>query len=420
MRARLVVALAILFVCLAGCGARTGLGESSGEAASTGGGAGAGGGGPDPRRCPAWVKTRDAVQVSNIASIVEAQALVATPEGALVGYADAQFPPVDSSWHARSISFVDGALGADHQVLARSTSGLGWTKVSFAVAAGRAAATASDDTQGMQFVEIDPSGAPTTSPASVPGDPARFMLATSGGYSVLRSPFDPSGGNVAPVSLSSLDAPGQATMSTALRGAATPRLVYHRVRFDDGSFALVWSQAGGACKCTELRAWHFGEDGHALSAAATLYSFGTNDFGSGVVAASSNRLLLFRTSQQDGMVSMFGAPFDANGQSLGTQHRFAMPGQANAPTLALAAAPGGDFLAVWADGDPTTTGHVHVQSLRADGSSEGPPSVIAEGSLSTDSPIFVVVSGRRAMVLYAADVPGFGIEAFAVPLRCAS
>jgi hypothetical protein len=401
---------------LLGCGARTSLDESS-DASS--GGAGGSSDGGVVRTCPAWVKTRDAVQVSDVPSIIEAQALIATPAGALVGYADAQFPPVDASWHARSVSFVDGSLGVDHAVLHRDTSGLGWTRVSLAATGGRAAATASDDTKGAQFVEIDASGAPIAPPVIVPGDPARFMLPTPNGYSVLRSKFDPSGGNAPPVGFSSLDAHGALGATSVLIDQSTSVVTYSRVALADDSFVLAWTSSAKACSgCRKLFSRHFDASGQPLSNVAMLHTFGATDYGSSVIAVSTSAMLVARTDQKKDSAVLLAQPFDADGHPLGGERAFASSTQGNAPMLALAPAPGGDFLVAWADGDFTGTGQVHVESLRADGSAEGQATVIAEASLSTDSDIFVVVSGRRAMVLYAADIQGFGIEAFAVPLRC--
>jgi len=84
------------------------------------------------RTCRQWVGTHAPVQVSNVGSIVELMSAVPAPSGVLVGYADAQFPPVDSSWHERLVSLPDGMLGPEQTPFLRKTTGLGWTAISLA------------------------------------------------------------------------------------------------------------------------------------------------------------------------------------------------------------------------------------------------------------------------------------------------
>jgi len=65
--------------------------------------------------------------------------------------------------------------------------------------------------------EIVAAGAPTGSVAHSAGDSAQDLFATSSGYTILRSPFDPTGSTPGPVSLATLDPSGNVTVCRAVR-----------------------------------------------------------------------------------------------------------------------------------------------------------------------------------------------------------
>jgi hypothetical protein len=403
--------------CFAACGARSPLGGPGGE---SGGTLLPDGGALPAAACPAWVATQARVQVSDIASIVELMSAIPTSTGVLVGYADSQLPAVDSSWHARLVSFGDGTLGAEETPFRRDSSQLGWTRISIAQGGGRGAATASDQATGMQFVPVDSNGAPSGPVARVAGDPARYMLPTSTGFSVLRSAFNDSGLLSPPVDLATLDPTGRVLSTRTLLDASTPVDWYTRVGLADGSFLLVWWGSNACAGCRAVHAEHFGEGGDSLAPAATVHTFDAHSYGGYAVAASSppSTGFLFAWSDGAGPVDLFGEPFDANGRSAGAAHRFAeLPGP-NAPTFTLAGAPGGDFVAAWVDGLETSQGQVYVQSVAADGSAEGPPTTLAPISATPELNLLAVASPLGAMVLYESDIPNYGIEVYAVPLRC--
>jgi hypothetical protein len=401
--------LAPLLALLAGCGARSEISPLTGS--TTGSGAGA-------PLCPHWVATHAPVQVSSIPSIVEAQTALATPSGVLVGYADSQDPPVDSTWHARLVSFGDGALSAEATVFQHDFSSFGWTRVFFAQGSAGLAATASDEGQGMLFVKVDDTGAPLGAPVHVAEDEGHYLLPTSAGYSVLESPWDPSGSLVPPVTLTNLDGAGDVVSSQVLLDAAAPASWFERFPLAGGDFALVWDDPSGCSGCNAVRAQRFAEDGAPRAPDAVLRSFGAQDYGQWVAATTPDGLMLVWTeSGAGGQEQLVAHPFDANGSPLGPPQTFGQAG--GSLTLAMAAAPGGDFVVAWIDGTDPAMGSLAVQAVGPDGKAEGPPTALGPVSASPDGPLLLVASPEGAMVIYASEVPE-GIEVFAVPLACGS
>jgi hypothetical protein len=281
-------------------------------------------GAPPARTCREWAATHDPVQISNIRSIVEVMNAVAAPGGVLVGYADAQFPPVDSSWHERFVSLPDGALGPEQTPILRNSTGLGWTAISLALAGDRGGATASDQTQGMQFVAIDSTGTPAGPVANVAGDPGRYLLPTSSGFSVLRSAFDDTGTQPPPVELAMLDPSGKVVSSRTVLPASTPTDWYMRTGLPDGSFLLVWDTT--PCPpCRAVRAQHLAEDGTSLAEPATLHTFGPMDYGDFGLAPSSLGVLAAWTEGPAGSTELVSQPFEDRGTPGGVRQQFAAP-----------------------------------------------------------------------------------------------
>jgi hypothetical protein len=374
--------------------------------------------GTPPPTCREWAATHGPVQVSNIPSIVEVMNAVPAPGGVLVGYADAQFPPVDSSWHERFVALPDGTLGPEQTPLLRNSTGLGWTAISLALTGDRGAATASDQTQGMQFVAIDSTGAPFGAVVNVAGDPGRYLLPTSSAFSVLRSAFDDSGTRPPPVELAMLDPSGNVLSTRTVLPASTPTDWYTRTGLPDGSFLLVWDTT--PCPtCRAVRAQHLAEDGTSLAEPATLHTFGPMDYGDLDLAPSSRGVLVAWTEGPATTTELVSQPFEDQGTPRGARQRFAAPKGSNGPAFALAAAPGGDLVLAWADGAYSSDGHVYVQAVAADGSAEGPATTVAPlATTDSTTDLVVVASSLGAMVFYESDIPGFGIEVFGVPLHC--
>ena len=405
---------------LVACGSRTGLYDYGGGAPEAGGALTDGPVATSGPTCASWTATTAPVQVSNIASIIGVQSAIATSAGVLVGYADDQFPPVDTSWHGRTVAFGDGSLGPDQTVLTHDASGLGWTRITFAEGFGRSGAAASDQADGLLFTTTDPTGAPTGSVAQSAGDSARDLFATSSGYSILRSPFDPTGSTPGPVSLATLDPSGNVTGSVQLLGATTPVVSYSRIPFADGSFSLVWLGNDACPSCLTVHAQHLASNGDALAPAVALHAFGPDSPDEYAVSASSKGLLFaWAEGGSTGPVTLSASAFDADGQPVGGPNVFAQAANQSNVVLALAAAPGGDVVASWIAGGEIS-GQVYVEAVAADGTAEGPPTTLVPVSDSPEEDLLVVASALGAMVLYESDIPNYGIEVYAIPLKCAA
>jgi len=408
--------------CAVACGGL--ISGSAGEVGSEGGTIVPDGGAPatdvaaPSQACHKWTATSPRVQVSNIPSLVELMSAVASPSGVLVGYADEQAPPVDSSWHLHLIKLPDGQPALDQTPLHRDDSPLAWTAISIARGSSGFAATASDQSQGMQFAPIDESGVVTGEVARLAGDPGRYLLATTTGFSVLRSAFNESGTRPPPVDLALLDAAGNLVSTKTLLDRSVKTDWYERYGLPDLSFLLVWP--GPSCDgCSGVFARHYAEDGTPLAPVATLHDFGPMDYGSYAIAPTTRGFLFAWSKGGAGPYDLMGQPFDADGRSLGPSGQFAQVSGANAPTFTLASTPGGDLVAAWADGPFTTDGHVYVQAVAADGSAEGTATTL-DDLVTSDSSIDVVAvaSPLGAMVLYENFVSE-GMEVFGVPIQCA-
>jgi hypothetical protein len=423
------LALAVLFVS-ASCGSRTGLDAQggSGSASPDGGFDAASSPAPDGGAslpdvvitraavCHSWVQAHAPVQVSSVRSIVQVQAAIATPSGVLVGYADAQVPPVDPSWHDRIVSFGDGALGPEQSPFSRQGSPIEWSSISLALAGSRGAATASDQGQGLQFVQIDPSGAPTGSVVTLPGGQGSDMLATSTGFSVLRGPWNAEGDRTPPVSLATLDATGHLVSTTTLLDASTKANGYFRTGFSDGTFLLVWSWTRTESGRSTAFARHFAEDGTALAPAVTLRTFGRMSWGGSFTLTPVEGGFLFAWAERDhGGSDLMGQPFDEDGRPTGSAVRFART--QGVAVLALTPAPGGDVVAAWDDSYETNRAPIYVQAVAADGSPEGAPTKL-ESIEAPVTDLFVVASTAGAMLLFEDDTTE-NVEVFGIPLRCA-
>lgn len=406
---RSLLLLPPLVAALAGCGARSDLLD---EAGSSGGGTGA-------PLCPAWSATSAPVQISSIPSIMEAQTVLATPSGVLVAYADSQFPPVDPTWHARLVGYGDGSLGAEETVFQHDTSALDWTRLFFAQGPAGTAATASDQAQGMLFVQTDDDGAPLGSPVHVASDQGHYLSATSTGYSLLESPWDASGGLVPPVSLTTLDDAGAIASTVVLLDAATPLVDFERQPLADGDFMLLWDDESACGECDATRGQRFSESGAPLAPVALLLPLGPSESGQWVAATTSDRLMMVWTGGEGGTTELMAQPFDENGSPVGPAQTFAQPGtQEGEISLAIAAAPGGDFVVAWITGSNFTEGTLAVQAVGPDGKAEGPATTLGTISPGPEETLLVAASSEGAMVVYEGDVGNFGIEVFAVPLTC--
>src|SRR5215472_3331778 len=419
---RLALAFSITLLPL-GCGARSPLGGPSFDEELPGADGGVvlpDGAAAPAKLCPAWVATHPPVQLSNTASIMELQSALGTSSGVLVGYADEQFPPVDPRWHARLVSYGTATLGDESSLMPRNSSQLGWTGVSLAQGNGRIAAVASDQVNGMFFVPIDQNGAPTGAPTRTPGDPGRYLLGTSTGFSALRSAFDPSGLRHSPVELASLDASGQVLGSRTILDASVPVDWYWRFGLADGSFVIVWAASDACPGCRTVRGQHFSESGVAMASVARLHDFGANEYGNYTAAATSTGFLLaWSEGGPPNPIEFVGEPFDPDGVPTGGATHFAKFPGPNAPLFALATAPGGDLRAAWVDDSLSQHPQAYVQSVRADGSPEGSVATVSTAAPSSDT-VMVVASPLGAMLLYQGDIPNFGIEVYAVPLACGS
>jgi hypothetical protein len=412
---------------LAACGARSPLDLSQAAPGSSGGAAGGGGGavlGPDggvinARTCSSWVAAHDPVEVSNVASIMELMDAKAVGNGVLVGYADAQLPPVDPNWHTRLVAFGDGNLGPEETPLDRNTAAWGWSRVTLAESGGQIAALASDETEGMLFVPVDGNGAATGNVARSPGEAARGLLAAGSGFSALRYPFDDTGGIHGPVSLAALDPAGNVVSTRALLDPSATVAYFERVGLADGSFLFDWFAADPCPGCRAVYAQHFSASGDPLADQVLLQSFGPTDGGSYALAAGVGGALLVASSGDSPSSDLSAGPLDGDGKPTSAAQRIATLPNGNGPALAVAGAPGGDYIVAAIDGINTGSGNVYVQSVAADGTSEGAMATIAPVSApQIDEGLIVVAGESGAMVLYESDVGNYGIEVFAVPLRC--
>jgi hypothetical protein len=402
------------------CGSRTGLDTLAGSAAAAPDGGGllpdGGDGLPDvpfvpSSVCHSWVPTHAPVQVSDIPSIVEVLSAIPTPSGVLVAYADAQVPPVDLGWHDRLVSFGDGALGSEQTPFVRENPEEDWTALWLALGNGTGAASASNQGVGMQFVPIDTSGVSMGSVTTVPGEAGRYLLPTSTGFSILRSPFNSSGMRPPPVSLAMLGPSGSVLSETTLLEASTKTDWYWRIGFPDGSFLLLWESETDPSGSSVVFGRHFAEGGTSLAPSVTLHTFGPDSVGYAVAASSSGFLGVWSEATGDS-TGLVAEPFDEDGHSTGPSSPF---GNASGNIIALATAPGGDLLAAW-DGASESAGTVYVQAVSADGTPEGTPTMLGS-IMSPEQDLFVVASPLGGMVLYENDTPS-NVEV-GVPLRCA-
>jgi hypothetical protein len=405
LRLRSFARLTLLVVALSGCGARSDLLAGAGTH-----------GGPTVPTCPQWVATHAPVQVSSIPSIVEAQSALATAAGVLVGYADAQLPPVDSTWHARIARFGDGALGPEETIFHHDTSALGWSLLSIAQGFGRGAAAASDAAQGTLFVPVDDDGAPLAGPVNILNSKGSDLMATSTGYSVVGGQFDPSGSLVSPIEVVVLNAAGGVFGSRILLDASTPLAWFQRFALAGSDFVLVWNETSTCSGCHAVRAQHFGEQGQTMTPAVTLRSFGAQDYSAWVVATSPTGMMLVRSDASASPGQLVAEPFDVDGNPLGPPQAFAQLSGQSASLLAMTAAPGGDFLVAWTEDGGQ--GSLMVQSVGRDGASEGPATMLGAIDTQPDSRVLVVASPRGAMVVYENDVLDYGVEVFVLPLGC--
>jgi hypothetical protein len=334
------------------------------------------------------------VQVSDIPSIVQVLSAIPTPSGVLVGYADAQLPPVDPSWHERLVSFGAGTLGPEQTPFERNTSELGWTALWLALGNGTGAASASDQEEGMHFVPIDPSGVPSGSVTTVAGDPGRYLLATATGFSVLRSAFDDEGTRPPPVALAMLDPSGNVLSERTVLDASTPADWYTRTGFADGSFLLVWEGNNTGPGPVPISAQHLAEDGTALSPAVLLHTFAATGYGGAYALAPATGGFLFVWSDNEsGGARLLAEPFDENGRATGTPKPFGS--SVGGPILALAPAPGGDVLAAWDDASETSMGNLQCRrsrrtapprARRRRSSKSSPPRMTSSSSLHRKAP----------------------------------
>lgn len=420
--------LAALLVVFA-CGARTPPGDLLGlESSSPGQDSGVSdsalpgvdAGGPVPKACGTWMATHAAVQVSNTPSIEELMSVALVPGGVLVGYADAQLPQVDPNWHLRTVAFGDGALGPEQSVFRRDGSQLGWTRISTAGQHGVHLATASDEGGGMKVVPIDATGARAGTEVDTSGDPGRFIAPTPTGFSVLRSAFSDTGLMPAPVRLATLDDAGNVTGERTLIDSSVSLIGYSRSIRDDDSFLLWWFTDEMCTGCRTLRAQHYDPAGNSLGGSMVLHQFAATDYVAVDLAVSPVGTLAAWTERVGTTTqNMRAQAFDADGNKAGPRTTYATLQEENAPAFAIGSAPGNAYIAAWVDGVLTNSGHVSVQAVAADGSAGGPTTVLGTVSPSSDLNVEVVANAEGAMVLYESDIPNYGIEVYAIPLRCA-
>jgi hypothetical protein len=402
---------AALSLALASCGARSTLLETglSGEAPDAG---------PMPAApvCHAWAATSQPVQVSNIPSIAEVLSAAPVPGGVLVGFGDAQFPPVDPSWHLRTVSYGDASLGPDPSVLMRDTSQLGWSGIYTATNGGAMLATASDEADGMYTTTIDAAGAPTGTVVTTPGDQGQFLAAAGGGFSVLRSPWDDTGEIPPPVSLATLSAAGDLLGETTILPASSSISDFGRVVRDDESFLLWWYETTGAGSSFMGRP--FDAMGNAQGSAVLLRALGPMDYGGLALAASTSTILGVWPASTTSGTTLMAQPYDATGAGIGGSVAWGMDEGGGLPMMAAAGAPGGDYVVAWIDQSETNGGNLEVQAVASDGTAEGPPTLLGNIAGSPVTDLFVVATTEGAMVLYESDTTEY-VEVFAIPLGCA-
>jgi hypothetical protein len=410
---------AALSLALASCGARSALQASgpSGGTPDAGSGPGPDAGKPTAPVCHAWTATGKPVQVSNIPSIAVALSASPVPGGVLVGFGDAQFPPVDPTWHLRTVAYGDASLGPDQTVLMRNTSQLGWSGIYAATNGGAMLATASDEGDGMYTVPIDATGAPTGAPVTTtPGDQGQFLAAAGGGFSVLRSPWDDTGEIPPPVSLATLSAAGDVLGETTILPANASITDFGRVVRDDQSFLLWWYEATGAGGSFMGRP--FDALGDAQGSAVLLRALGPMDYGGLALAASTSTTLGVWPVSTTSATTLMAQPYDASGAGIGGPVAWGMDDVQGLPTMAAAGAPGGDYVVAWIYQSETSTGQLQVQAVASDGTAEGPPTLLGDIAGSPETDLFVVATTEGAMVFYESDTTEY-VEVFAIPLACA-
>jgi hypothetical protein len=405
---------AALFLALASCGARSALLASglSDEAPD--------GGGPAAPVCHAWAATSAPVQVSNIPSIAIVLSASPVPGGVLVGYGDAQAPPVDPAWHLRTVSYGDASLGPEQSVFVRDTSQIGWSGIFTATSGGAMLATASDEADGMFTVTIDATGAPTGTRVTTSGNQGQYLAAAGGGFTVLRSPWDDTGEIPPPVSLATLSAAGDVIGETTILPASPSIADFGRVVHEDASFLLWWyeaTSAGGAAGGSFM-GQPFDAMGDAQGSAVLLRTLGPMDYGGLTLATSTSTTLGVWPASTPSGATLMAQRYGATGAGIGGPVAWGTD-DAEDPTMAATGAPGGDYVVAWIDQSEASEGNLlQVQAVASDGTAEGPPTLLGGIAASPTTELFVVATAEGAMVLYESDTPEY-VEVFAIPLRCA-
>jgi hypothetical protein len=360
------------------------------------------------------------VQVSTTPSIVQVLSAEPVPGGVLVGYADSQLPPVDSSWHLRTVAYGDGALGPEQTVFTRNASQIGWSAISTASHGASMLAVASDEADGMYAVPIDDTGATAGARVTTSGNQGQFLAAAGSGFSVLRSPWDDTGEIPPPVSLATLSTAGDVTSETTILGADPTITDFGRVVREDQSF-LLWWFASGASGGGSFLGRAFDAMGGALGGTVTLRAVSATDFGGLVLAASTTSpsvvLGVWPSATMTG-AALLAQPFDATGATVGAPVAWGTQDGGEFPTMAVTGAPGGDFVVAWLDQSETSGGVLQVQAVASDGTSEGPPTMLGDIAASPETYVLLVATTDGAMVFYESDTPEY-VEVFAIPLRCA-
>jgi hypothetical protein len=217
-----------------------------------------------------------------------------------------------------------------------------------------------------------------------------------------------------------LDSSGHVGATTELLPVTTPLESFSRIPFSDGSFLLVWAQDGSCSACRDIHAEHFSSMGASLAAPVVLHSFDATSSDLYAVAASSTDVL-FAWSEPTATTgfALMAQAFDENGNAQGSTSTFAESTDETAPAIALAPAPGGDFLAAWSTGAYGEHGSLTVEAVSVAGGAEGDPTVLSTVRPDDDERLLVVATTSGAMLAYEDDPDENGTQVFAIPLQCA-
>jgi len=409
------LAMVVLALALAACGARSSLPDAAAGgagASSSGSGAGAAGGGDQPGGaggvpCQAWslapgepIALTDAVGDSLLTSVaVEGNSV-------LVATMNDNDPSPDPAWRVRRLSADLSTLGPS-QIALTHAQGVSLSGGSLASDFGHRGLVAWDDVAGCRFVALSADGAPAAAPLSVADRWCFWLRATAGGFTAFASvPFA-----FSPLSMLMLAAQGQlvASQDDLVPASTETTFPRGRAKLSDGSTPIVWS-AGSA----SIMVQRFSETGEPLSSAEPLLA--PADGLRFAIGARGNGALVAWASGAQGTGELQVEPVDADGHPTGPATTIAADTTSLVGHISLAAVGDGALLA-WSKGPQSGAYQtMTVQQITAAGLPVGAP-------ISVPTPQFIggvalVPTAAGVLILFDAEAPATLTQVFALRLVC--